>query len=62
MTKKELYDIVYPKYCEWMRDAYLDNPNRKTIHPHEYVNKIIDIVIKEQSNQVKLSEKKDKFY
>lgn len=51
INKDELYEELFPKYCEWMRDQYLDNPNRKTIHPYEYVSKIIDLVVKEIKNK-----------
>jgi hypothetical protein len=57
MTKKELYDLVFPKYIEWMRESYLENPNRKTVHPFEYVQKVIELILLEQKKEQKVQDR-----
>lgn len=61
VSKDSFNDVIFNKYCEWMREQYLDNPNRRTIHPHEYVWKIIELVKHEQNKSVK-ELKQDKIY
>jgi hypothetical protein len=53
VSTDKFYEAVFVKYCEWMRDMYLENPNRKTIHPYEYVHKVIELVREEDRKSYK---------